>query len=302
MGRLVAEQLRRSPRQLPAYLLYDQLGSALFDAICRLPWYNIARVEQQLLEAHGADVFAHVAATTVVELGPGSGEKLVTLLRARSASPTTVHLVDVSAQAISRATRTLNELPDVVVRMHHATYEEGLRDVRLEEDSESALVAFLGSNIGNFDPEGAVGLLRAIRDAIRPGDALLLGTDLVKPEAELLEAYDDPLGVTAAFNRNLLVRLNRELGADFRLDGFTHRAVWNDAAARVEMHLVSAAHQRVVIPGEGDLTFEPGDAIWTESSYKYRVDDLNPMLGQAGFEVIGQWSRDGFALTLARAA
>ena len=124
----------------------------------------------------------------------------------------------------------------------------------------------------------------------------------MKPESELLLAYDDPLGVTAAFNRNLLVRVNRELGGDFDVNRFSHRAVWNASASRVEMHLVSQSRQRVQVPGSGlDITFEAGESIWTESSYKYRVDDLAPMLGRAGFSVTGQWQEDGFALTLAEA-
>ena len=163
-------------------------------------------------------------------------------------------------------------------------------------------MVFLGSNIGNFDPPGTDALLRSVRAALGAGDALLLGTDLVKPEAELLLAYDDPLGVTAAFNRNLLVRVNRELGGDFDVNQFSHRAVWNAPASRVEMHLVSRSRQRVQVRASRiDITFDAGESIWTESSYKYRIDDLAPMLDRAGFQVIGQWQEDGFALTLAEA-
>ena len=134
------------------------------------------------------------------------------------------------------------------------------------------LALFLGSNIGNFDPPGAEAFLRKIRTTLSPGDALLLGADLVKSEADLLLAYDDPLGVTAAFNRNLLVRVNRELGADFDVDAFAHRAVWNASESRVEMHLVSREHQRVRVPASHlDITFDAGETIWTESSYKYRA-------------------------------
>jgi len=134
------------------------------------------------------------------------------------------------------------------------------------------------------------------------GDSLLLGADLVKPEAELLLAYDDPLGVTAAFNRNLLVRANSELGADFDLASFSHRAVWNAGALRIEMHLVSARRQRVCVPvADLDITFELGDTIWTESSYKYRADQIVAMLERAGFITTSQWSDDGFVLTLAAA-
>jgi L-histidine Nalpha-methyltransferase len=183
-----------------------------------------------------------------------------------------------------------------------ATYEVGLASLDLSGFAGGALVAFLGSNIGNFDRPGADALLRGIRSTVGRGSALLLGTDLVKPEPELLLAYDDPLGVTAAFNRNLLVRINRELGANFDVRAFAHRATWNADASRMEMHLVSTQRQHVRIPGADlVLTFEAGETIWTESSYKYRVEDLAPMLSPAGFTVAGQWVDDGFALTLATA-
>lgn len=160
---------------------------------------------------------------------------------------------------------------------------------------------FLGSNIGNFDRPAANALLRQIRAALRPGDGLLIGADLVKPEPDLILAYDDPLQVTAAFNRNLLVRINRELDANFDLNGFAHRAVWNGEESRVEMHLVSTRAQRVVIRGAKlELSFQKGETIWTESSYKYEPDALVRQLGAAGFGLRKQWIDGdwGFALTL----
>ena len=159
----------------------------------------------------------------------------------------TVHLVDVSPAALDKATaRARRAARSLTVVAHQATYEAGLSAIRRSADAAGrTLVVFLGSNIGNFDPPGADAFLRGVRAALGPGDALLLGTDLVKPEPELLLAYDDPLGVTAAFNRNLLVRVNRELGGDFDVKRFAHRAVWNAAASRVEMHLVSQRRQRV---------------------------------------------------------
>jgi L-histidine Nalpha-methyltransferase len=169
-------------------------------------------------------------------------------------------------------------------------------------DAGGTLVLFLGSNIGNFDPPGADAFLRGIHGAMTPGDAILLGADLVKPEHELVLAYDDPLGVTAAFNKNLLVRANRELGADFDVDAFAHRAVWNGDASRVEMHLVSLRRQDVHLrAARVDTTFEAGETIWTESSYKYRPADLLAMLDRAGFSALDQWVAEGFALTLAGA-
>jgi len=300
----LADALTRSPRQIPSHYLYDDLGSSLFDAICELPWYAIARTEQRLLRAHAISVFdRQPAVTTLVELGPGSGDKLLTLMRGHRTPGVTIHLVDVSRAALDKATHALAAAPALAVVTHQATYEEGLAAVgRSVRAVGRTVVAFLGSNIGNFDPSSAASLLRSIRCAVRPGDALLMGTDLVKPESDLLLAYDDPLGVTAAFNRNLLVRVNRELGGDFDLHGFTHRAVWNAAASRVEMYLVSQRRQRVQVPAAGlDITFQAAEPIWTESSCKYRVEDLAPMLGAAGFVVARQWVDSGFALTLADA-
>jgi uncharacterized SAM-dependent methyltransferase len=192
----------------------------------------------------------------------------------------------------------------VKVERHQASYEAGLEALSRHHRGRT-LVLFLGSNIGNFDPPGAAEFLRTIRRALQPDDALLIGADLVKPEHDLLLAYDDPLGVTAAFNRNLLVRANRELDADFDIEAFEHRARWNAAESRVEMHLVSTRSQRVRIEASRlDLTLEDGETIWTESSYKYRAEEIVAMLGRAGFREIHQWvdAPDAFALTLVAAA
>ncbi|HUR34141.1 MAG TPA: L-histidine N(alpha)-methyltransferase [Vicinamibacterales bacterium] len=300
----IAEWLTRTPRQLPAHYLYDRLGSVLFEAICHLPWYRIAEREQRLLARQGRTIFSMLGTVSaVVELGPGSGGKLVTLLSARAQRHATVHLVDVSAKALEQAERSLSAVPELSVVTHQATYEEGLAAiVRPDPSAGRALVVFLGSNIGNFDPPGAEALLQRMRGSVRRGDALLIGTDLVKPQQELQLAYDDPLGVTAAFNRNLLVRLNRELGADFDVSAFTHRALWNAGASRMEMHLVSGRRQRVrVAAADLEFTIEQGETIWTESSYKYTLSELAPMMARAGFGVIGQWVEESFGLTLAEA-
>lgn len=300
----VARSLRKTPRQLPCRYLYDGLGSALFEAICRLPWYRIARTEHSLLRAHAGAIFGLLQPVSrIVELGPGSGEKLVTLLAACPVRDAAVHLVDVSPAALGQAAEALAALPSLRVTAHEATYEAGLSAIAGPNGTAGrALVVFLGSNIGNFDPRATGALLRRIRASLDPGGALLLGTDLVKPEPELLLAYDDPLGVTAAFNRNLLVRVNRELGGDFDVSRFSHRAIWNARASRVEMHLVSRLRQRVRVRESGiDIALDAGESIWTESSYKYRIERLPALLGRAGFRVAGQWHEDGFALTLAEA-
>ena len=300
----VAFYLAQTPRQLPSRYLYDELGSSLFEAICRLPWYRITRTEQRLLQLHAGAIFSGLTPLrTIVELGPGSGEKLITLMAGCPTPDVTVHLIDVSPAALDKAAAALAVSPSLAVVTHQATYERGLSAIAHAHHAPGGtLVVFLGSNLGNFDPPGADAFLRNVRASLRAGDALLVGTDLVKPEPDLLLAYDDPLGVTAAFNRNLLVRINRELDGDFDVAQFAHRAVWNAAASRIEMHLVSRQRQRVQVRAcHIDITFEPGETIWTEGSYKYRLQDLAPMLGRAGFSAIGQWVDDGFALTLAKA-
>lgn len=300
--------LLASPRRLPSHYFYDELGSALFDAICRLPWYEVTRAEVRLLTRHAAEIGASTSPSLIVELGPGNGDKLARLLRGFAPAPhrRPVHLIDVSAAALGVAARTVGETPQVSVTTDRATYHDGLRrlgDVR--PAAGPVLVCFLGSNIGNFDPQEAQALLRDIRAALSPGDRLLLGTDLVKPEDRLLLAYDDPLGVTAAFNRNLLVRLNRELRATFDLSAFSHRAVWNAAHARVEMYLVAERDQEVDVPA-ADLrvTFRAGDTIWTESSYKYEAEELARIGAAARFAQRQQWIDEPgrFALTLFTAA
>jgi len=303
--------LTLTPRQLPSRYFYDALGSALFEAICRLPWYGITRAERDLLARRGQEILAHAEpVSTLVELGPGSGEKLATLIEAGlvPGRRLTVHLIDVSPAALDLASRTLAALEapqSIDVVTHQAAYEAGLEAVARRRGTGRMLTLFLGSNIGNFDPPGADAFLRNVRAALAAGDTLLVGTDLVKPEPELQMAYDDPLGVTAAFNRNLLMRINRELGADFNINEFHHRAVWNAAESRVEMHLVAGSRQHVRIPAASlDVDFDAGDTIWTESSYKYRPDDVIAVLGRAGFRPMDQWidEIDGFALTLVVAA
>ena len=314
IGRSAAEQfaadvryyISLEPRQLPSQYFYDELGSALFEAICRLPWYGITRAESRLLAAHGGDVCrALPSVSTLVELGPGSGDKLRLLLEAGEAGrgALDVHLVDVSQSALETAAHTVGALPGVRVATHCATYDAGLREATRTADGRT-LVAFLGSNIGNFDPPGASAFLHNLRVSLAPGDGLLLGADLVKPEQTLLLAYDDPLGVTAAFNWNLLVRINRELGGDFDVDQFAHQAEWNAGRSRIEMHLVARSAQAIHIQlAQVEVRMAAGDRIWTESSYKYRPDDIGALLQSCGFRLAAQWidRQDAFALTLADA-
>jgi L-histidine Nalpha-methyltransferase len=301
----VRRDLAMTPKQIQSRYLYNGLGSALFEAICRLPWYRITRAEARLLARFAPEMVAALEdPITIVELGSGSGEKLAMIaesLRTRR-KRVLVHLVDISPDALELSERTLGALEHISVMGHRATYEEGLRHAAAQRPERGSMLAlFLGSNIGNFDPPAADEFLREIRRALRPGDALLLGADLVKPEAELLLAYDDPLGLTAAFNKNLLVRMNVELSAEFDLAAFAHRAVWNPIARRMEMHLVSQRSQTVRIPrADCEVSFRRDEWIWTESSYKYDPAQIAGMGADAGFRLHEQWIEPEvrFALTL----
>jgi dimethylhistidine N-methyltransferase len=298
--------LQRTPKQLQAHYLYDALGSSLFDAICRLPWYRITRAEAALLRRHAreiGDALTRDRGVSVVELGCGNGEKLETLIDGiGDEGPADVHLIDISLDALQATTARLSRFAHLSTSSHRGTYEEGLRSIRpFVQHRPETLVLFLGSNIGNFDPPAARQLLAAIREPLPPGASFLLGADLVKPERDLLLAYDDPLGVTAAFNKNLLVRINHELEADFDLTAFEHRAIWNARDQRVEMHLVSRRTQRVRLAAAGvDLSFAAGESIWTESSYKYTPNDIARIGTEQGFAVTTQWIDEEaqFALTL----
>ena len=272
----VRHYLQLSPRQLPSMYLYDALGSALFDAICELPWYAITRAETRLLERHRTEIFAHLPGLTrLVELGPGDGRKLKTLVEGTS-EPLIAHLVDVSAGALERAAHTLSDAlnltrrhaPGAVRGRARRDHARGIRRPHAGAVPRLEHRQLRSARVGS-----AARPHRRRRSA--PGDAFLIGADLVKPERDLLLAYDDPLGVSAAFNLNVLLRINRELGGTFDLRAFRHRAVWNAACSRMDMFLVSTREQRVRIEAV-DLEFElrEGEAIWTESSYKYTPEGL----------------------------
>lgn len=286
--------LSQAPRALPPRYFYDALGSLLFEAICRLPWYPITRAEHGLLDRFAGEMVSKVRGLDrLVELGCGSGDKVARIAAALAPreQPYEVHLVDVSAQALELSESALARLPHVTAVGHCAAYEAGLRaSMQAPGARGPTLVLFLGSNIGNFDPPAARRLLTEIRAALRPGDGLLLGADLVRAEAQLLLAYADPLGVTAAFNKNVLLRMNAELGADFDLAAWDHRAIWNAPASRVEMHLVSRRSQRVRVPAaEIEVNFAEGETIWTESSYKYTPDSIAALGREGGLRREAQW-------------
>ena len=306
--------LTTRPKWLPAWLFYDAAGSQLFEEITELPEYYLTRTERAIFAEHGAAILARAAEGArlrIAELGAGSAEKTRVLLKAAVAQQRSVvyEPVDVSASALDGAcVRIEQEIPGVTVapRVMDYTQGDGHRfHLEATDDGERRLMLYIGSSIGNFEPEQALRLLRRVRAAMKPGDGFLLGVDLVKREDTLLDAYDDAAGVTAAFNRNLLVRLNRELDANFDLDKFAHGVMWNPTKSRIEMHLVSRATQRVHL-GALDLVvdFACGETIHTESSYKYRPGQAEALFESAGFVPVETWNDDRgwFAVCLGQVA
>ena len=299
--------LTGTPKTLSPWLFYDEAGSRLFEEITVLPEYYLTRTERGILERHADEMVAEASRTktlTVVELGAGTATKTGLLLAAavRRQGSVLYQPVDVSESALEEARRNLEaELPGVVVKAQVADYTA--EPLALDRPPQSRTLAlYIGSSIGNFSPAQAHEVLANLRGQLRPGDGLLLGTDLVKDEATLLAAYDDAAGVTAAFNRNVLVRLNRELGADFRPECFAHKAVWNARESRIEMHLVSATEQRVHLRECGvRVQFRAGETIHTENSYKFTGGMVEAMLSRAGFGPVRVWHDPErlFAVTLA---
>ena len=278
-------------KTLPCRYLYDDVGSALFDAITCLAEYGLTRADTRLLTKLSSELAARLPNEVLVaELGSGSGSKTRPILEQLARrQPVVYYPIDVSRAALDRCEKELSTLGKVVPL--EGNYTEGLREVARERArGQSILALFLGSTIGNFEPKAAIRFLVDVRQSLRPGDRLLLGTDLVKPVEQLLLAYDDPAGVTAAFNLNLLGRINRELDADFDLRQFEHVARYIDEEQRIEMHLRSRIHQTVTIPA-ADLSvdFAPNETICTEASHKFRLEQI-PELGRlAGFHLERQW-------------
>ena len=300
--------LAAQPKRLPPWLFYDHEGSRLFDRITELPEYYLTRTERSILAAHAGAMIAQAAQGSrlrIAELGAGSADKTRLLLAAAIARRGTLDYepVDVSPSALDAARERIErEIPGVRVCPRVMDYTHGLELEEMHE-GERRLVLYIGSSIGNFDPEEAAQLLQGVRAGLRRGDSLLLGVDLVKEDSTLLAAYDDRAGVTAAFNLNLLHRLNRELGADFNLEAFGHRAVWNRAESRIEMHLVSRLSQRVRLAAlELDVEFAAGETIHTENSFKYLPGQPETMLTEAGFTPAASWSDPNrwFAVCLGR--
>jgi dimethylhistidine N-methyltransferase len=284
----VRRGLTASPRTLPPWLFYDARGSALFEKITRLPEYYLTRAEREIFISQGGailDAAAPDPRTAIVELGAGTARKTQVLLAelVRRHGRARYIPIDVSASALDLAVAELGAaLPAVAVDPWVSSTEAAMP--RLAQLAGPRAVLFIGSSIGNYDEPDAVALLAGVRAALRTGDALVLGTDLRKDPAVLIPAYDDARGITAAFNLNLLARLNRELAADFDLTRFRHRALWNPAASRIEMHLVAVGAQRVTLRAlELVVTFRDGESIHTESSVKYDDALVDRIFAAAGF-------------------
>lgn len=273
--------------------LYDEVGTALFEAITWLPEYGLTRADERLLQQYAEAVFDHLGSPVfVAELGSGSGRKTRWILEALARrQPVLYYPIDISRLALTKCRQELSGLGAVsIVGLEHS-YLEGLREAASRRRAgQRLLVLFLGSTIGNFDRASAENFLLEIRGCLLPGDAMLVGTDLEKPVAEMLPAYDDQTGVTAAFNLNLLARINRELEANFILRNFEHEARYNRVQRRIEMHLRSKTRQMVSIPlADFTCTLQEHETVWTESCHKFHLDEIPGIAHRTGFVCEAQW-------------
>jgi dimethylhistidine N-methyltransferase len=309
----VRSGLAKPQKELPSKYLYDELGSALFDAITALPEYGLTRADRRILNRHAVDLPRDFAC--VAEFGSGSGSKTRAILEA--VAPKTYFPIDVSRAALDRCTRELCGMADI--QPVEASFLDGLDRVNperandrvdvdtanLPRDRGALLLLFLGSTVGNFDSRCRNDFLRQVRSRLQPGDAMLIGMDLVKPLEAMLDAYDDPTGVTAAFNLNLLGRINRELGGDFDIRAFAHHALYNESERRIEMHLRSRIDQTVTIAqADFQCRFRADETIWTESSHKFYANEIPEIARATGFASEALWIDEEwpFAESLWRAA
>lgn len=295
-ARDVRRGLTAATKQIEPKYFYDSLGSALFGAICELPEYYVTRAERDILDRHARDIaraFGNVG--RLVELGSGNARKtqriIDAILKGAGEPPQSMQYipidVDRTVLEVSRQDIT-RRFPAITVEPLCGDYDDV---ATLGATPARTIVMFLGSSIGNLDDSHATRLLRTTRKILQSGDAMFVGFDLKKEKHLLESAYDDALGVTAAFNLNLLVRINRELGGNFRLDQFSHRAFFNDAESRIEMHLVSKTRQTVHIAAlQLDVPFEDGETIHTESSHKYDVARIESLAASADFRVDQRWT------------
>jgi L-histidine N-alpha-methyltransferase len=286
------------PKSLAPRYFYDDLGSQLFEAICLLPEYYLTRAESEILRNHSDEIVSSVEGPVrLIELGSGSADKTRYLIEALLAKQPELHYlpIDISDVALDRSSAVLlHTYPRLRITAYAADYFTALRALAetgvTEREGKRTLALFLGSNIGNFNPDEALAFLSEIRKMLNPEDGLLVGADLKKPAELLVPAYDDALGVTSAFNRNLLARINRELDADFDISKFEHQAIYDERLGRVESHLVSLAAQTVLVKAlDLEVRFEPGETIHTENSYKFDIEQLGELARKSGFCLTKTW-------------
>jgi dimethylhistidine N-methyltransferase len=289
----VRQGLGRGRKELPSKYLYDAIGTELFEVITLLPEYGLSHAGRRLLRKHAADIVSALPGPVIVaELGSGSAKKTRWILEALSNRQHTRYFpIDISATALERSRFELGRIPSVSLVGFENDYLDGLEQAAdRRREGDHLMVLFLGSTIGNFDRSAGESFLRAVRARMEPGDSLLLAADLEKPVAKAELAYNDPLGVTAAFNLNLLARINRELDGCFDLSKFEHHAPWNAAERRIEMHLRARRAHTVEIAGAGiEVAFAEGETIWTESCHKFNTDEIRTLVERAGFRLDGQW-------------
>jgi len=280
-------------KELPSKYLYDDVGSALFEVISVLPEYGLTRADERLLQRHAKDIVNQLPRPVVVaELGSGSGKKTRWILEALARRQQTYYCpIEISAKALAMCHRELGDLECISIVGFEREYLDGLLEVAARREAgEHLFVLFLGSTIGNFDHPAGIEFLKGVRRILIPGDVMLLGTDMQKPIPQLIQAYDDSLGVTAAFNLNLLARINRELDANFDLRQFDHEARFNGETGSVEMHLRSGREQTVSIVDAGvSVQFGEGETIWTESSHKFSHHEILQLAMASGFRCQAQW-------------
>ncbi|WP_373138252.1 L-histidine N(alpha)-methyltransferase [Mycobacterium marinum] len=302
LRRDVFDGLQKSPKSLPPKWFYDAVGSELFDRITRLPEYYPTRAEAQILRARSADIAAASSADTLVELGSGTSEKTRLLLNALRDRGLLQRFVpfDVDESVLSAAASAIqSEYAGIEINAVCGDFEEHLAEI---PTGGRRLFVFLGSTIGNLTPGPRAEFLAGLAAVMRPGDSLLLGTDLVKDTDRLIRAYDDAAGVTARFNRNVLAVVNRELDADFNVDAYQHIARWNSVEERIEMWLRAEGRQRVRVRALGlTVDFAAGEEMLTEVSCKFRPEGVSAELDAAGLRRIQWWTDEAgdFGLSLA---
>ena len=284
---------QRGQKELPSKYLYDDVGSRLFDVIAALPEYGLTRAEERILRRHAPELAAHLDRPLIVaELGSGNGAKTRRILEALGGAPSAYYPIEISPSALAMCARELGDMESISIVGLERDYLDGLAEAAsYRRPGERLLVLFLGSTIGNFESSAAIQFLRQMREILQFGDALLLGTDMEKAVPVILDAYDDALGVTAAFNLNLLARINRELTGDFSLNRFEHVALFNEQTRSIEMHIRSKCAQEATIAKAGLIVrFEPDETIWTESSHKYSMDEIVGFAADSGFRCDATWT------------